>query len=26
MSTQYFAVDAIPGGCTKYWNKIKYDV
>ena len=26
MSTRYLAVDATPGGCTKYWNEIKYDV
>ena len=23
MSTRYLAVDATPGGCTKYWNEIK---
>ena len=26
MSTRYLAVDATPGGCTKYWTEIKYDV
>jgi len=26
MSTHYLAVDATPGGYTKYWNEIKYDV
>ena len=26
MRRRYLAVDAAPGGCTKYWNKIKYDV
>ena len=26
MSTRYLAVDATPGGSTKYWNTIKYDV
>ena len=25
-NTRYLAVDATSGGCTKYWNKIKYDV
>ena len=26
MSTRYIAVEATPGGCTKYWNEIKYDL
>ena len=26
MSTRSLTVDATPGGCTKYWNEIKYDV
>ena len=26
MSSQYLAVDATPGGCTKYQNEIRYDV
>ena len=26
MSTWYLGVDATPGGCTKYWNEMKYDV
>ena len=26
MSTQYLAVNATPGGCTKYQNEIRYDV
>ena len=26
MNKRYLAVDATPGGCTKYWNEIKYDV
>jgi len=26
MSMGNLAVDATPGGCTKHWNEIKYDV
>ena len=26
ISTWYLDVDATPGGCTKYWNEIKYNV
>ena len=26
MSARCLVVDATPGGCTKYWNEIKYDV
>jgi len=26
MSTRFLAIDAKPGGCTKYGNEIKYDV
>ena len=26
MSTRYIAVDATPGGCTKYSDEIQYDV
>ena len=26
ISSRYLAVTATPGGCIKYWNKIKYDV
>ena len=25
-STRYLAVDATPGGCTQYWNEIRYDM